>query len=75
MGKMPTRGITPEESGLEWIDDLSDQACAEILWLYVDPPEPFLERHPPELLGQALRFALRQIARLDPGVPDPTRSP
>ena len=34
----------------------------EIFWLYVDPPEPFLEAHPPALLGQAMRYALKQVA-------------
>jgi hypothetical protein len=45
-----------------WIDELSDEQCMEVFWLYVDPPEPFLERYPPALLGQALRFALRAVA-------------
>jgi hypothetical protein len=34
----------------------------EIFWLYVDPPEVFLESHPPELLGAAMRYALRAVA-------------
>ncbi len=34
----------------------------EIFWLYVDPPEPFLEAHAPALLGAAMRYALRQVA-------------
>ena len=46
-----------------WIDELTDEQCAEVFWLYVDPPEPFLRRYPPTLLGQALRYALRAIAR------------
>lgn len=54
--------FTPDVAGTDWIDELADEQCAEIFWLYVDPPEPFLERHPPELLGAALRFALKRIA-------------
>ena len=46
----------------DWIDELSDSQCMEIFWLYVDPPEPFLEAHHPALLGQAMRYALRQVA-------------
>jgi hypothetical protein len=55
--------VTPDVSGVDWIDQLSDDQCMEIFWLYVDPPEPFLQRHPPALLGQALRFALKAVAR------------
>ena len=55
--------VTPEEPGLDWIDELTDEQCMEIFWLYVDPPEPFLQRHPPALLGRALRYALREVAR------------
>lgn len=54
--------LTPEVTGTDWIDELADEQCMEIFWLYVDPPEPFLEQYPPSLLGAALRFALRQIA-------------
>ena len=54
--------VRPDESGSAWIDDLTDAQCMEIFWLYVDPPEPFLERHPPALLGAALRYALRAVA-------------
>jgi len=53
---------TPNEPGSDWIDELTDSQCAEVFWLYVDPPEPFLARYPPALLGQALRYALRQVA-------------
>jgi len=35
----------------------------DIFWLYVDAPEEFLSSHPPALLGQALRYALRQVAK------------
>jgi hypothetical protein len=59
--KMPE--FRPDEIGLEWIDDLTDAQCMEIFWLYVDPPEAFLEQHPPALLGAALRYALRAVAR------------
>jgi hypothetical protein len=56
-------GPAPGDADTDWIDDLSDEECMEIFWLYVDPPEPFLQRHPPALLGQALRFALKAVAR------------
>jgi hypothetical protein len=52
----------PEANGIEWIDELSDEQYMEIFWLSVNPPEPFLQSHPPELLGQAMRFALREVA-------------
>jgi hypothetical protein len=52
----------PAATGTDWIDELSDEQCMEIFWLYVDPPEPFLQAYPPELLGQAMRFALREVA-------------
>lgn len=54
--------ILPFEEGVDWVDDLTDVQCVEIFWLYVDPPEPFLARHPPALLGQAMRYALRAVA-------------
>ncbi len=44
-----------------WIDDISDEECMEVFWLYVDPPEPFLAAYPPSLLGAAMRYALRAI--------------
>ena len=53
-----------EQPSTDWIDDLTDQQCMEIFWLYVDPPEPFLEAHPPELLGMAMRYALKEVAAL-----------
>jgi hypothetical protein len=59
-------GLTPEETGTDWIEDLTDSQCAEVFWLYVDPPEPFLERFPPALLGRALRQALYEVARRYP---------
>ena len=59
-------GLTPEESGTDWIEDLTDSQCAEVFWLYVDPPEPFLEKFPTALLGRALRQALHEVARRYP---------
>lgn len=58
---MDSPTIKPDPAGTDWIDDLTDEQCMEIFWLYVDPPEPFLEAHPPALLGLAMRFALRQV--------------
>ena len=54
--------VQPDERGIAWIDDLTDAQCMEIFWLYVDPPEPFLQSHPPALLGEAMRYALRRVA-------------
>jgi hypothetical protein len=59
-------GLTPEASGTDWIEDLTDSQCAEVFWLYVDPPEPFLAKFPPALLGRALRQALHEVARRHP---------
>ncbi len=53
--------IAPHETGWSWIDELTDAQCMEIFWLYVDPPEPFLQNHSPALLGSAMRRALRQV--------------
>lgn len=53
--------IETDPSDFAWIEDLTDEQCMEVFWLYVDPPEPFLAQHPPALLGQALRHALRQV--------------
>lgn len=61
--------LTPDKLGADWIDQLTDSQCMEVFWLYVDPPEPFLERFPPALLGQALRHALRQVAARCPPTP------
>ena len=47
---------------ISWIEELTDEQCMEVFWLYVDPPEPFLNKFPPQLLGQSLRFALREVA-------------
>ena len=48
-------------TGHSWIDEISDEECMEIFWLYVDPPEPFLAAYPPQLLGAAMRYALRAV--------------
>ena len=48
-------------SDTSWIDELTDEQCMEVFWLYVDAPGPFLQRYPPALLGRALRYALRVI--------------
>ncbi len=64
-------GTTPAPSSADWIDELSDEQCMEIFWLYVDPPEPFLAAHPPALLGQAMRFALKEVARAADEHPQP----
>lgn len=58
---MPERPPSGPPS-LDWIDELTDEQCMEVFWLYVDPPEPFLQRYPPALLGKALRYALRAVA-------------
>jgi hypothetical protein len=58
----PGEPLSPAPSGTSWIDELTDEQCMEIFWLYVEPPEPFLERYPPALLGKAMRFALRAVA-------------
>ena len=70
-----SRGIMPSLEGTEWIDSMTDDQCMEVFWLYVDPPEPFLEQHAPALLGAALRRALREVAanshHAPPGAPRP----
>ena len=53
--------ILPYEPGSAWIDDLTDDQCLEILWLYLDDPDTFFAQHPKALLGQALRYALRHV--------------
>jgi hypothetical protein len=61
-----------DDGGRGWIDELSDSQCMEIFWLYVDPPEEFLSRYPPALLGRAMRQALRQVVEwsdVSAGVP------
>lgn len=44
-----------------WIDELSDEQCMEIFWLYLESPDEFLNAHPAPLLGAAMRFALRRV--------------
>jgi hypothetical protein len=53
----------PEPEGSDWIDELADEECMEIFWLYVESPDAFLRAHPPALLGQAMRYALREVLR------------
>ncbi|KPK02773.1 MAG: hypothetical protein AMS20_11625 [Gemmatimonas sp. SG8_28] len=60
---MDGNSLDTNAPGTDWIDALSDDQCVEIFWLYVDPPEPFLESHPRALLGEAMRYALKVIAR------------
>ena len=60
-------------TGASWIDRVSDEECAEIFWLYVDPPEEFLNSHPPALLGAAMRYALRTIYATAPDAPSAGR--
>lgn len=50
-----------------WIDSLTDEQCAEVFWLYVESPDAFLASHPAPLLGAAMRYALRCVARQDQG--------
>jgi hypothetical protein len=45
----------------KWIDELSDEQCMEIFWLYVESPDEFLNSHPAPLLGAAMRYALRHV--------------
>jgi hypothetical protein len=53
--------IAPYEPGVDWIDDLTDDQCLEVFWLYIESPEDFFAKHPKPLLGQALRYALRRV--------------
>ena len=39
--------VSPSETGSDWINDLADEQCMEIFWLYVEPAEPFLKRYHP----------------------------
>jgi len=59
--------------GTAWIDELSDEQCGEIFWLYVEEPEQFLARYPAPLLGAAMRLALRLVAA-QRGQPDRVHS-
>ncbi len=58
---MRVNQIVPYEPGADWIDDLTDDQCLEVFWLYLERPEEFFARHPKALLGQALRYALRAV--------------
>jgi hypothetical protein len=55
--------IVPHESGLAWIDDLTDDQCLEVYWLYLEEPDEFFKKYPKALLGQALRYALRALVQ------------
>lgn len=59
--------LTTDDS---WIDEITDAECMDVFWLYVDPPEPFLEAHSSALLGAAMRYALRAIAQSHTGLAD-----
>lgn len=65
--------IAPYVSGTDWIDELTDDQCLEVLWLYLESPDEFFAQHPKKLLGQALRYALRAViaATADSGVAAP----
>jgi hypothetical protein len=62
-------------SNESWIDELSDDQCMEIFWLYVDQPDEFLRSHPAPLLGAAMRHALRLILKDGPTPPTGESSP
>ncbi|MDH5284899.1 MAG: hypothetical protein OEW80_13550 [Gemmatimonadota bacterium] len=66
--------ISPQVPEGDWIDQITDSQCMEVFWLYVDPPEPFLARFPPALLGAAMRHALREIASARPEASRPPSS-
>ena len=63
--------IVPNESGSDWIDDLTDDQCLEVFWLYVESPEEFFAKHPKPLLGQAMRYALRAVLAASTGKKSP----
>lgn len=56
--------LPPDGAGTAWIEELTDSQCMEIFWLYVDPPEQFLQAYPAPLLGAAMRRALREVVSL-----------
>ena len=62
----PVDRILPYEPGTAWIDDLTDDQCLEIFWLYLENPDEFFAQHPKPLLGKALRYALREIFKEQP---------
>jgi hypothetical protein len=62
VSRPPGEPLSPVPTDTGWIDELTDEQCMEIFWLYVEPPEPFLERYPPALLGEAMRYALKAVA-------------
>ena len=53
--------VAPHQEGSDWIDNLTDDECLEVFWLYLESPDEFFARYPKPLLGQALRYALRHV--------------
>lgn len=64
--------IVPTESGSAWIEDLTDDECLEVYWLYLEEPEAFFKKYPKPLLGQALRYALRALIQGEKSPPSPS---
>jgi len=63
----PVVNVTPAvPDDPSWIDELTDEQCKEIFWLYVEQPEAFLASHPAPLLGAAMRHALRLVLSQQP---------
>ena len=58
-----------------WIEELSDEQCMEIFWLYVESPDEFLGSHPAPLLGAAMRYALRRVLADTDRVASPETGP
>ena len=48
-----------DDTATDWIDDLTDDQCLEVFWLYLETPDEFFAKYPKPLLGYALRYALR----------------
>ena len=63
--------VNPHESGSAWIEELTDDQCLEVFWLYLESPEEFFGKYPKPLLAKALRYALRAI--IATGEPDEAR--
>jgi hypothetical protein len=66
--------IVPFEPGTDWIDQLTDDQCLEVFWLYLEKPEEFFAQHPAALLGQALRYALKAVVA-EHGALEPSDEP
>ena len=58
--------IVPYESGTAWIEDLTDDQCLEVFWLYLEAPEEFFGKYPKPLIAQALRYTLRRLMTSEP---------